>query len=102
VLRAHERSRSREQSVLSTQLLLFARYLGAFLARFGKADGDRLLPRFYRFLRRIALATRFDAAFPYFRPPLRLELLLRVPVRRRAAMLTPGRGPSARYSIVPI
>ena len=55
-----------------------------------------------RFLRRIALATRFDAAFPYFRPPLRLELLLRVPVRRRAAMLTPGRGPSARYSIVPI
>ena len=65
----------------------------------------RPLPLFSvpRFRRRMVLATRFDAAFPYFRPPLRRALLfLRAPVRRRAAMITPGRRPSARYALASI
>lgn len=33
-----------------------------------------------RFRRRIALSTRFDAAFPYLRPPDRFELLFRFDV----------------------
>ena len=66
--------------VLRTRLLL--RYLGAFFARFGKADRDGLfaaftvpplppLPDFnVPFLRRsMALLTLLPAAFPYFRAP---------------------------------
>ena len=64
----------------------------------------RPLPLFsvLRFRRRIALATRLDAAFPYFRPPVRRVLLFRAPVRRRAAMITPGRKPPARYLAMPV
>jgi hypothetical protein len=39
-----------------------------------------------RFLRRMALSTRFEAAFPYLRVPPRRAPLFRVPVRRLAGM----------------
>jgi hypothetical protein len=53
-----------------------------------------------RFRRRMALSTRFVAAFPYFRlPPLRRVPALRAPVRRLAGMLTPGRRRIAGYAL---
>lgn len=60
----------------------------------------RPLPLFSvpRFRRRMALSTRFEAAFPYFRLLLRRRApVVRARVRRRAAILTPGKGLPARY-----